>query len=96
MVPAGKQNSLLFQGKDGDLFKNYLVSVLDITCAGQTTTDTDTDYMTNIADSVLETETAGISPVKTYEINTDNNLDLLQVSLSLSCISIHYSVHYMT
>jgi hypothetical protein len=96
VVPAGKQNSLLFQGKDGDLFKTYLVSVLDITCAGQTTTDTDTDYMTNIADSVLETETAGISPVKTYEINTDNNLDLLQVSLSLSCISIHYSVHYMT
>ena len=98
MAPAGKQNSLLFQGKDGDLFKNYLVSVLDITCAGQTTTDTDTDtdYMTNIADSVFETETAEISPVKTYEFITNNNLDLLQVSLSLSCISIHYSVHYMT
>ena len=64
----GKQNSLLFQGKDGDLLKNYLVSVLDITCAGQTTTDTDTDFMTNIADSVFETETAEISPVKTCEI----------------------------
>jgi hypothetical protein len=69
----GKQNSLLFQGKDGDLLKNYLVSVLDITCAGQTTTDTDTDFMTNIADSVFETETAEISPVKTCEIITDNN-----------------------
>ena len=25
----GKQNSLLFQGKDGDLLKNYLVSALE-------------------------------------------------------------------
>ena len=72
------------------------MSYIDITSAGQTTTDTDTDYTTNIADSVLETETVEISPVKTYEIITDNNQDLLQVSLSLSCISIHYSVHYMT
>ena len=45
----------------------------DITCTGQTTTDTDTDYMTNIADSVFETETAEISPVKTCEIIPDNN-----------------------
>lgn len=60
----GKLNSLLFHGKDGDMFKEFLVSVLE-----QTKVYTDCLSPT-VADALLETEPPLVESIKTVSENS--------------------------
>jgi predicted RNase H-like nuclease (RuvC/YqgF family) len=65
----GKLNSLLFHGKDGDMFKEFLVSVLVSNCLEQTKVYTDCSSPT-VADALPETEPPLAESIKTVSENS--------------------------
>ena len=67
-----KLNSLLFQGKDGDIFKEFLVSVLFSNCSEQTKVFTDCLSPT-VADALPETTEPPLA--KSIETVSENSVD---------------------
>jgi hypothetical protein len=71
----GKQNSLLFQGKDGELFKNYLLRLLNSINGSVINANANNVHDCSTNSLVLPTpDEVNLSPVKVCELTQDNNV----------------------